>query len=47
VNYPAGPLEWGRRIGWKHVLRVLEAMHREFGDDRYRPAPLLRSMAAR
>jgi 3-hydroxybutyryl-CoA dehydrogenase len=47
VNYPAGPLEWGARMGWKHVLRVLEALHAELGDDRYRPAPLLRSLAAR
>jgi 3-hydroxybutyryl-CoA dehydrogenase len=47
VNYPAGPLAWAERIGWRGVLLVLDAMHREYGDDRYRPAPLLRSLAAR
>lgn len=47
VNYPSGPIEWGVRIGWKNLLRLLEAMHAEFGDDRYRPAPLLRSFATR
>jgi 3-hydroxybutyryl-CoA dehydrogenase len=44
VNYPLGPLRWGDRIGLDEVLAVLEGLHRETGDDRYRPAPLLRKM---
>lgn len=45
VNYPKGPLAWGKAIGWKHVHAVVHALHSSLGDDRYRPAPLLRRMA--
>ena len=42
VNYPKGPLAWGDEIGADQVLRRLEAMQAEYGEDRYRPSPLLR-----
>lgn len=42
MNYPFGPFEWGTKIGFEHVRAVLEGLHREFGEDRYRTAPLLR-----
>lgn len=45
-NHPRGPIEWGREIGPKRVLATLEALGRELGADRYRPAPLLRRWAA-
>jgi 3-hydroxybutyryl-CoA dehydrogenase len=45
-NYPRGPLEWGAEIGYARVLGVLDALHRELGEERYRAAPLLRRMAA-
>ena len=45
-NYPRGPLEWGAAIGYGRVLGVLDALHRELGEERYRAAPLLRRMAA-
>jgi hypothetical protein len=32
-------------IGPAHVLAVLDALHRELGEERYRAAPLLRRMA--
>jgi 3-hydroxybutyryl-CoA dehydrogenase len=44
VNYPSGPLKWADRIGLDEVLAVLEGLQRETGDDRYRPAPLLKKM---
>ena len=45
TNYPQGPVEWGKRIGWGQVHAVMEALYRNFGDDRYRVAPLLRKAA--
>ena len=44
VNYPQGPLRWGDQIGLDEVLAVLEGLHRETGDDRYRPTPLLKKL---
>jgi len=41
TNYPLGPVEWGLRIGLAQVRAVLECLQREFGEDRYRTAPLL------
>lgn len=45
VNYPHGPLEWASDIGYAHVIDVLEHLQSEFGEDRYRPAHLLRRWA--
>jgi 3-hydroxybutyryl-CoA dehydrogenase len=41
ANYPLGPLEWGMKIGLEQVRAVLEGLRREFGEERYRTAPLL------
>ncbi len=46
TGYPLGPLEWAERIWLKPVLRALEGLHTELGEDRYRPHPLLRRMVA-
>ncbi len=44
TNYPLGPLEWADQIGLEQVLGVLEGLQAEYGEDRYRPAPLLRQL---
>jgi 3-hydroxybutyryl-CoA dehydrogenase len=44
VNYPHGPLKWADQIGLDEVLAVLEGLQRETGDDRYRPALLLKKL---
>ena len=42
VNYPVGPLAWGRTIGLPNVLRVLENLCAAYGEDRYRASVWLR-----
>ncbi len=42
VNYPKGLLQWAKEIGPEKVLGDLEKLQAYFGDDRYRPCPLLR-----
>jgi 3-hydroxybutyryl-CoA dehydrogenase len=46
VNYPKGLLAWGEELGLDTVLARLEALHAEYGEDRYRPSALLRRMVA-
>lgn len=45
VNYPRGLLAWGDAIGPGTVLATLESLQAEYGEDRYRPSPLLRRVA--
>jgi 3-hydroxybutyryl-CoA dehydrogenase len=45
TNYPYGPFEWCEQIGAANVCRLLEAVYRESGDERYRVAPSLRNKA--
>lgn len=42
--FQVGPLEMGDRFGLDSVLAALESLYREFGDIKYRPAPLLKKM---
>ncbi len=44
ANYPHGPLAWADQLGLETVLAVLEGLQAEWGEDRYRPSPLLRRM---
>jgi 3-hydroxybutyryl-CoA dehydrogenase len=46
ANHPIGPLALCDLIGIDVVLAVMEVFHRQFGDPKYRPAPLLREMVA-
>jgi len=44
ANHPIGPLALADMVGLDTILLVLEGFHRELGEDKYRPAPLLRKM---
>ena len=43
-NHPMGPLALADLIGLDVLLSVMEVLHHELGDDKYRPAPTLREM---
>lgn len=42
TNEPMGPLALADLIGLDTVLYIIEVLHREMGEDKYRPCPLLR-----
>lgn len=44
TNYPLGPLEWADKLGVELVYEILSALQRDFGEDRYRPHPVLSEM---
>ncbi|ROQ90719.1 3-hydroxyacyl-CoA dehydrogenase [Desulfosoma caldarium] len=44
ANHPIGPLALADMVGLDTLLFVLEGLHKELGEDKYRPAPLLRKM---
>lgn len=46
LNHPMGPLTLADFIGLDTCLYIAEVLHRELGDDKYRPAPLLRTYVA-
>jgi len=46
LNHPMGPLELADLIGLDTCLAIAEVLHRELGDDKYRPCPLLRQYVA-
>jgi 3-hydroxybutyryl-CoA dehydrogenase len=46
LNHPMGPLELADLIGLDTVLAIAEVLHRELGDDKYRPATILRNYVA-
>ena len=45
-NHPIGPLALADLIGLDVLLAVMQTMHNEFGELKYRPAQLLREMVA-
>jgi 3-hydroxybutyryl-CoA dehydrogenase len=46
MNYPTGPLAWADEIGLDHIVMILDGLREEYGEERYRAAPLLRRITA-
>lgn len=44
ANHPMGPLALGDLVGLDVCLAIMDVLHSEFGDDKYRAHPLLRKM---
>ncbi len=42
ANHPMGPLALADLIGLDTCLAIMEVLHRDMGEDKYRPCPLLR-----
>lgn len=45
VNYPQGPIAQGEYVGWHNVLTTITNLQNFYGEERYRPSPLLRRWA--
>jgi len=44
ANHPMGPLALGDLVGLDVCLAIMETLYSEFGDSKYRPAPLMRKL---
>ena len=44
VNYPKGLLKWADELGIASVCEILQQLHAEYGEERYRTCVLLKRM---
>ncbi len=42
VNYPKGLIQWGEELGYAEILKTLNTLFEDYGEDRYRPSLLLK-----
>ncbi len=42
LNYPAGPIAWGKKLGWYRIHDTMRAIAGYYGDPRYRVSPLVK-----
>jgi 3-hydroxybutyryl-CoA dehydrogenase len=42
THYPFGPFEWAEKIGVRHIYQLLEAVHQDTCDERYKVCPALK-----
>ena len=47
MSHPMGPLTLADFIGLDTCLAIMEVLHRDFNDDKYRPCPLLKEMVGK
>jgi len=46
LRHPMGPLALADLVGLDTLLAIAEVLHRQLGEDKYRPAPILRQYVA-
>ncbi|WP_104472600.1 3-hydroxyacyl-CoA dehydrogenase [Acinetobacter indicus] len=46
VNYPQGPFQWAKKIGYNTILQILKNMYRIYAEERYRCSIYLSKKAA-
>lgn len=44
VNYPQGLLAWGAEIGYGKISGILDGLHQDYQEERYRQSPLLKKL---
>ena len=44
MGHPMGPLKLADLIGIDVCLYIIEVLHNDFGDNKYKPCPILKEM---